>query len=397
VIRRSKCKSASLSEEDALFCKQMLMQSKHRSIQQRLNKMKKAGPTQPPAPSPAPQTGYLVNAQWDGRTFPDVEWALDITRQITSITYPFEPEEVQYQLLIPTRPGPANAPTFTAFNPLSRDYFLVTKKNDFTGHMFGITISGDTNSSNYTYPMTNFKFVDGNQAQMVGLETVLLGGQQVVLVFYDNGAVQIVDPVTGQGKPFSNCLAAGRQANAVTYRQGTHDIFVLSQSTNAQRPNYGMVIFNYQTKQSQEIIFQVPTLFDPTVEQGFEMVWMETLQNLLVFFTGNFDQIMYVQPYTGVSAWAIWNMHDYSGGYGAYEFTVSTYLEDLDTTANAAIDDVGKRIYFQCSEVDQDSGDITTSLCTHELPTAVAQWSWIDTAIAPMTYGYAAAEYVQIE
>ena len=172
---------------------------------------------------------------------------------------------------------------------------------------------------------------------------------------------------------------------------------MLTQSTNQQQPANGVVIFNYATKQSTEVMIANPSpYFNPVVEQAFEMVWIESLQQLLTFWTGNFDSIVYVQPYTGASLLAIFNMHDYQGYDGALEFTVSTYLEDLDTTANAAIDDVGQQIYFQCSSVN-DQDDVTTQLCAHPIPTAVAAWDYINTAIAPMTYGYAAAEFVQVE
>jgi hypothetical protein len=191
-----------------------------------------------------------------------------------------------------------------------------------------------------------------------------------------------------------------RQINAVTYRHETRDIFLLSQSTNPQNPQNGVITFNYATRQSTEVIFNVPQYFDPTVESSFEMIWMPSIQNLLVFFTGNFDTLMYVNPFTGDSSLAIFNMADYQGSFGHLEFTVDSFLEDLDTTANAAIDLVGQQIYFQCSDVDPDSGEATTSLCNHPVPTPSIfglAWDYINVEVEPMTYGYAGAEFVQIE
>ena len=403
VVRRNPCKQfAGLSVADARACKaQMLVMGKHEAIQARLAKMQ-ARSTAAPTPKPTlpPTTGYLVNAQWDGRTFPDVEWALDITRQNTVIYYPFEPQELQLQLLIPTRSGPADAPTFSSYNPLTREYFLIVDHNAYGARMWGVTVAGDVSNVSATYPFVPFKFPAAH-ATMVGLETALVGGVFLNLVFYADGTVQQVDPTTGAGKPFSNICGPGRQANAVTYREGTNDIFVLTQSPNIQEPKYGVVTFNVATRQSNEVLIGSVPYFDPTAESGFEMVWAESLQNLVVMWTGAFDQIMYVQPFTGVASFAVFNMHDYSGGFGALEFTVSTYLEDLDTTANAAIDTVAQQIYFQCSQVDEND-DVTTSLCAHPVQPDYpglkqGSWDYINVNIAPMTYGYAAAEYVQIE
>ena len=119
-------------------------------------------------------------------TIPQVQWALDITRQ-SVLEYPFVPDEQQLQLLIPPRDGPANAPTFTAYDSLSRNYYLTTRATDYTGFVFGVTIAGDVNSTQYTFPKQSFKFPHA-RALMVGMETVTLGGAQIVLVFYADGA-----------------------------------------------------------------------------------------------------------------------------------------------------------------------------------------------------------------
>ncbi len=73
-------------------------------------------------------TGFLVFAQWDGRTFPDVEWALDITRQSTEYSFDNQTLECQYQLLVGTSMGNASKPTYTTYDESSRNVMVMTTK-----------------------------------------------------------------------------------------------------------------------------------------------------------------------------------------------------------------------------------------------------------------------------
>ncbi len=88
--------------------------------------------------------GEIVCAQWDGRTVPDVQWALDISRMSTSFRFK---EVLKLQLLVPTRLGPVTTPTETAYEPHSRAYFASIPHNDSSGYLWGVTIGGDVNSS----------------------------------------------------------------------------------------------------------------------------------------------------------------------------------------------------------------------------------------------------------
>ncbi len=146
------------------------------------------------------------------------------------------------------------------------------------------------------------------------------------------------------------------------------------------------------TNTTSEAAMQSPGAdFEPGQEMPFEMVWLPKYTSLLVMFTGNFDQILYVNPDTGASTYAIFNMHDYKGTVGALEFTVDDRLEVMDTTANLAVDNVKNIIYFQCSDVDVDSGDVTTALCEHPMAPDVTpqpnaeSWDYININVEPMT------------
>jgi hypothetical protein len=333
VVPRSPCRhTEKLSPELVQFCKMLLQSTRAKSSAHQV--------------STAPQQGgALIFAQWDGRTYPDVEWALDITRQST-LEFPGIPDEVQLQLLMPTRKGSANAPTFSSYDALSRNYFVVTNVDSGSGWLWSSVISGDMNSSTSLYPKQTFGYTNPGQT-MVGMETVYLDNKQLVLVFFDDGSVEKVDPSTGAGTPYTTLVNASRQINCVVYRENSREILVLTQTLDATKPNYSVLTFNYATKQTTEVVMQVPQYFVPGQEAGFEMLWVESLQNLLVFFTGNFDQILYVNPANGAASLAMMNMAQFTGSQGHLEFTVSTFLEDLDTDANAAIDVVGQQIYFQ--------------------------------------------------
>jgi hypothetical protein len=87
--------------------------------------------TLPPLP---PFSGYVVTAQWDGRTVPTVQWALDVTRQDTE--YRFH-QEFHFQQLIPTTPGNALSPTYTAYDEDSRVYFTTAARNDYSASLWG--------------------------------------------------------------------------------------------------------------------------------------------------------------------------------------------------------------------------------------------------------------------
>ncbi len=60
----------------------------------------------------------------------------------------------------------------------------------------------------------------------------------------------------------------------------------------------------------------------PSEELGFEMIWLEEMQNLFVFFTGNFDTLLYVDPFSGKAATAVFNLAAYKGSDGNLEFEV---------------------------------------------------------------------------
>ena len=105
------------------------------------------------APPSGPFTGYMVFGQWDGKTVPDVEWALQITRQSTEFSFDPKVMEMQYQNVIPNRKGPINVPSYTSWDALARNFFLASDNNDRnTASLWGINIAPSTNTSTPIYP-----------------------------------------------------------------------------------------------------------------------------------------------------------------------------------------------------------------------------------------------------
>jgi hypothetical protein len=257
------------------------------------------------------QTGFLLYGQWDGRTYPNVQWALDVTRQST-LEIPFVVDELQLQLLLPTKNGPASKPSFTAYDALSRNFFLTTDSNGFTGQLFGVTVAANVSNVTYTYPRTVFSYsTSGTDFQtMVGLETVYLNGQGIVLVFLQNGQVMKVDPTSGASTPFASLCNNTRQVNAVTYRENTRQIFLLTQSSLNPEPDYAFVTFDYATLATTESIMQIVPYFVAKEEAGFEMVWSEGLQNLIVAFTGNFVRFFVTFSNAYISSTQVSHSHD---------------------------------------------------------------------------------------
>ncbi len=77
-------------------------------------------------------------------------------------------------------------------------------------------------------------------------------------------------------------------------------------------------------------------------------------------------------------------------------FQTDNRLEDLDTSANMALDvnvagNPAGMVYFQCSDVDPNTGFATTSLCAHpvaiDCPVGCQQgfWNYVNVNIEPMT------------
>lgn len=337
-------------------------------------------------------TGYIVTAQWDGRTVPNVQWALDITRQDTEFRLK---QELKLVNLIPTTPGPALTPTFTAYDEVSRLYFCTVGRNDTSASLWGVTLSGDVSNATWYSNEVRYAYPE-SEATLVGLHVYTAAGNVTVLAIFENGQIVKINPATGATKTVANIGQGGAiQATTATTTQGDQLYIVMQAAEGA--PNRQILTFS-MSKLSvvSQVALQSPPHHNPMLEQPFEMVYIDSLDTLLLAFTGNFDQIMYLAPATGETKWAVPSLSEFSGDDGNYEFFEDDRLEDDDTWTDMVYDKVKGKIYFQCTEVTPNDDDTTTTLCFTDVPKGLDQWTFINEAISPMTYGYAGMEYVQV-
>jgi len=145
-----------------------------------------------------------------------------------------------------------------------------------------------------------------------------------------------------------------------------------------------------------------PVQFATPQEVPFDVQWLPAPLNVaLVFYTGDtFDQLVYTDVSTGAMSFAIFALAEYGGAGtgGKFEFTEADSLEDDDTWSNSAYDVTTNKLYFQCSDVDPESGIVTITLCQVDIPKTAPPKPlyYVNTAIEPMTYGYVGMQYVQV-
>jgi len=344
----------------------------------------------PPLPN---FTGYVVTAQWDGRTVPDVQWALDVTRQDTEFRARQELKLIQ---LIPTTLGDASYYTYTAYDEATRVYTVSVARNDTSASFWGMGITKDVENVTALIPEVRYAF-PARGAVLVGLELFNNKGTLIPLALFKDGTVLQIDPKTGATKVFAQLVNASTQVitTAIELDPSTQKLWAIGQQATGL-PNRFMVTLDLNTKAVTSVLLAPLKNHNQELCAPFEMVWMPSLQTLMVFNTGNFDQLIYTSPASGETSFATLDMAQFIDGEGGhFEFTQDPFLEMDDTWANACIDNVKGWIYFQCSSV-TDDGDITTTLCQIPVLPKEKELTYINVAIQPMTYGYAGMQYVQV-
>jgi hypothetical protein len=334
----------------------------------------------------------VVVAQWDGRTVPDVQWALDVTRQDTEFR---ARQEYKFIQLIPTTKGDASHYTYTAFDAATRTYITSVTRNESSGSLWGMTITKDVENVTSLGPEVRYAFPEFG-ATLTGLELVNNRGSLTPLAIFKDGTVIQIDPVSGATKLFARLVNASSQllTTAIELDPVSQKLWAIGQEATGL-PNRFMVTLDLASKAVTSILLAPLKNHDPVLCAPFDMVWLPTLQVLLTFNTGDFDQLIYVSPASGEMAFGTNNMAEFSDGNGHYEFMADDFLEADDLWANSCVDSVKALVYFQCSSVDED-GEATTSLCATPILPSIKEVPWINTHIQPMTYGYAGMEYVQV-
>jgi len=340
-------------------------------------------------------TMYLVNAQWDGRTVPTEQWALDVTRQDTT-DRPGEKQELKFQNLVPMTPGNVSSKqTFTAWEPITRTYYTTASNGDGTTWLWATGIANDVNSSKPLGGPVKFSNPSLISVQCA-LEIWNNNGVLVLLAIYKEGVILQVDPATGATTVFATIIDSTRVlSTAVEFESQSENLYVITASVQGV-PNRQMLTLNLSTRKTSSIALAALRDNDQMTMYPFNMVWLSKLQTLLVFWTGNFDQIIYTEPHSGMTSYAIDNLAYIPSPSGQFEFETDDYLEMDDTWSNSCVDSVKQLVFFQCSDFDPETGFFTTTLCEVPIFDTAKLMDYVNTAIWPMTYGYAGMQCVQV-
>jgi len=231
---------------------------------------------------------------------------------------------------------------------------------------------------------------------LIGLEIFNNKGILIPLVLFKDGTVLQLDQATGATKVFAHLVNATTQfvTTAIELEPTSQKLWAIGQQTTGL-PNRFMLTLDLNTKAVMSILLAPLKNHDPMLCAPFDMLWLPTLQVLFTFYTGNFDQLIYISPNSGEMMFGTGNMEEYGDGNGHYEFTADDFLEDDDMWANSCVDSVKSLIYFQCTSMDQE-GEGTISLCATPILPQLKTIPYINTHIQPMTYGYAGMQYVQV-
>jgi hypothetical protein len=230
---------------------------------------------------------------------------------------------------------------------------------------------------------------------LMGLQAWNNNGQILVLAIFKNCTIMQVDYTTGATKLWANVCNETRTVTTAIEISDS-EMFVLTQNEEGP-PNREIVIINLASKQYESNLIQPLKNHNETDEEPFEMVWMPSLKNLMVMYTGNFDQLIYTEPHSGMTTMAIFSLAEYNGPTGRLEFITDDRVEADDLWTDLALDAKTGKIYFQCSDVDPDSGEYTTTLCQIQVPPRVQGLNYVNVAIWPLTYGYAGMQWVPVQ
>jgi len=205
-----------------------------------------------------------------------------------------------------------------------------------------------------------------------------------------------VDQTTGATKVFARLVNASTQVltTAIELDPKGLKLWAIGQQQTGL-PNRFTVTLDLVTLAVTSVLLEPLKNHDPVLCAPFDMVYLPSLQVLVTFNTGDFDQLIYTDPRTGEMAFGANNIAEFTDANGHYEFLADDFLEADDMWANSCVDPVANLVYFQCSSVDED-GEATTSLCAIPIQTDIKEIPWINTKIQPMTYGYAGMEYIQV-
>lgn len=340
-------------------------------------------------------TGYIVTAQWAESM--KQTYSLAVSRQNTAFSMkPVLP----FQTLEAATTNPVGIGTvYTAFDPVSRLYFTTAANGTtrLSNWLWATNISKDVETGTPVCPPVTFDYFEVD-AKVLGLRAVNVNGVVQVLVIYATGEVFSVDYKTGK------TTSAGRLADgtnyivtpAIAHDPKTKRIYAITQASEGQ-PNRNVSTLDLTTGVLSSVSLQALKFEKPFEEDPFSMVWVDSLQVLLQFQTGPFDQLKYVNPTSGEQSWAFFDLSQFDGTQGHFEILANQHggVND-DTWQQMFVAPEQKLVYFQCSDVDPEGGDYDTALCMGPIYDKIREFDYVNPAVEPFQYGYAGFQYVPV-
>lgn len=358
-----------------------------------------AAETTTPMPTfPPPKfNGYIMLAQYNCDTFECTEWELDVTRLATEcFTWDCQYEQ-QIQLTLDPEAAAAKRDfsVFTAaHHPTRRFYTVGLDKNrgDGAATLWTAKVAGDMTNSTLV-KRVSFKF-PSSRYLFASLEVDPITGHPMAI--YEDGTLSIIDPETGATTTVGNFLQNfTRMANQATVVDAaTSTLYAFTRNVFGSEPQF--VTYDLKT---QTINATVPFLWLPYQTEEltpFQLSWISPIQQLIAFTTNhNFDHLIYVDPKTGNTSWAIYNLMEYHH----LGFQRDAAARSVDTLKTNTFDAATGILYFQASKYSSD-GFATTSLASTPPFTPGMQPAalpWLNVNLSPVNFGYQGYHYFHCE
>jgi hypothetical protein len=318
------------------------------------------------------ESGYVVAANWRINPNNPPVYQLEVTRQYTSSFL----ESGLRTLIASTTSEDVFGPMFTAFDQTSRTMFVtITNRNLISASLYGLTISSDVNTTKALTPARVTFYYPEADMVMVGMElyTNPATGLLAPLVIMRDGTVLEVNATTGGASVLVDLVDDTKILTGAIETSPDQSTMYLITQDFIGTSGLDLITLNLRTA-DYTVMDVLPAPGQSTLlEAPFEMVWANAAQSLLVFFTGVVDQVTYLNTRTGTSSWAIPDLSAFRGQIGHLDITMSEDFPD-DSWNNACVDQIKNILYFQCSDVgDESSTFAANALCMAKVSSAQTQ------------------------
>ncbi len=339
---------------------------------------------------------YIVTPNFSCRGALCPEVALETLRFLPDLSYPFEKEKKRLATLIaPSDPRRMHFGAVSAFEASSRTLFVaasgVSGLPSSSSLLFVQTLASDL--SNVSFPFgappdsLNFSYPS---ASLVSLETM---SGALLAVFADGHVAQVQLPsgaLVSEGSLLpSGPGADGRYVVCTSTDQEGHRLFAITANAALNR-DYQVVTMNLTsgkvTTQPCKSFGIPPFFWD--LSTVFQHRWIPTINRLVVFSSGLFDTLFYLNPIDGTGSYCIQDLSQVG-----YKFRDSPNTFDSDMWNNCDFDPVSNSLYFQTT-VNEEFGAIQIVHLTFPPNSKPEKKSYIDQD-AEVQFGFSNLKYIR--